>query len=58
MAQASRTKVTAVFRSMVLLGTENVMQSMIRLCQQEKSIDNYRERDIVGLQCINPSLQI
>ncbi len=34
------------------------MQDVIRLCQQEQSVDNYTERVIiVGLQCINPSLQ-
>ena len=34
------------------------MQDVIRLCQQEQSVNNYIERDIiVELQCINPSLQ-
>ncbi len=30
------------------------VQDVIRLCQQEQSVDNYIERDIIaGLQCIN-----
>uniref|UniRef100_A0A0E9Q261 Uncharacterized protein n=1 Tax=Anguilla anguilla TaxID=7936 RepID=A0A0E9Q261_ANGAN len=34
------------------------MQDVIRLSQQEQSVDKYIERDIIGgLQCINPSLQ-